>query len=401
MARCAARSPDVGLVQATGRRPEGGRTQQICTSRCGPLLCRRGAALRPGPSRSRHLHRPGLRNRDRRDPPGRSRWSAWPSRPTAACSSGRRTASSASSRTGSCCRRRSSTSAPRSTRSTTAASGASRSIRNFATNGYVYLTYTFENGGNPNSRGPETVAADARHGRSREPRRRAAGQRGHDPRQHRHAAVQRAARRRRLHRCRRRQPHARLAALRRRRHAVRRHRATAPTATSTRSLRAQDLDSPSGKILRINNDGTAPSDNPFYDGTNSMALEGLALRRPQPVPVLAAPGTGDIFFGDVGWNTWEEVNRGAAGTNYGWPCYEGTGPQPCYQASSPAVPALAGVASRRRSTRTTTAPARPRSAARSTPARLYPAQYQGNFFFADYSGNFIQRVVFDAEHQPV
>ena len=35
------------------------------------------------------------------------------------------------------------------------------------------------------------------------------------------------------------------------------------------SLRAQDLNSPNGKILRINPDGTAPADNPFYDGTNS------------------------------------------------------------------------------------------------------------------------------------
>ena len=35
------------------------------------------------------------------------------------------------------------------------------------------------------------------------------------------------------------------------------------------SLRAQDLNSPNGKILRIRTDGSAPSDNPFYDGTNS------------------------------------------------------------------------------------------------------------------------------------
>ena len=35
------------------------------------------------------------------------------------------------------------------------------------------------------------------------------------------------------------------------------------------ALRAQDLDSPNGKILRIRPDGSAPSDNPFYDGTNS------------------------------------------------------------------------------------------------------------------------------------
>jgi glucose/arabinose dehydrogenase len=34
----------------------------------------------------------------------------------------------------------------------------------------------------------------------------------------------------------------------------------------TRSLRAQNLDSLAGKVLRINTDGTAPTDNPFYNG---------------------------------------------------------------------------------------------------------------------------------------
>ena len=35
------------------------------------------------------------------------------------------------------------------------------------------------------------------------------------------------------------------------------------------ALRAQDLNSTNGKILRINKDGTAPADNPFFDGTKS------------------------------------------------------------------------------------------------------------------------------------
>ena len=37
----------------------------------------------------------------------------------------------------------------------------------FATNGYVYLSYTFENAGNPNSSAPSDRAADAGHGRTR------------------------------------------------------------------------------------------------------------------------------------------------------------------------------------------------------------------------------------------
>ena len=35
------------------------------------------------------------------------------------------------------------------------------------------------------------------------------------------------------------------------------------------------------------------------------------------------PGTGRIHINDVGQNTWEEINVGAAGANYGWPGSEG------------------------------------------------------------------------------
>ena len=139
----------------------------------------------------------------------------------------------------------------------------------FASNGYVYMSYTFENAGNPNSNAPRDRTADPRHGQPGQPRRRPAGQRDGHPRQHRHAAVQRPARRRRLHRVRRRQPH-------------HRHLHFADDGTlfvgvgdgadgdADSSLRAQDLNSSNGKILRINKDGTAPADNPFYDGTNSI-----------------------------------------------------------------------------------------------------------------------------------
>jgi glucose/arabinose dehydrogenase len=43
------------------------------------------------------------------------------------------------------------------------------------------------------------------------------------------------------------------------------------------------------------------------------------------------PVTTEPYFGDVGWNAWEELNRGQPGRNYGWPCYEGNLPQVGYQ----------------------------------------------------------------------
>jgi glucose/arabinose dehydrogenase len=53
-------------------------------------------------------------------------------------------------------------------------------------------------------------------------------------------------------------------------------------AVNSLALRAQDLNSYAGKILRIRPDGTAPPDNPFYDGTNSIRSKVYAygLRNP-------------------------------------------------------------------------------------------------------------------------
>ena len=102
------------------------------------------------------------------------------------------------------------------------------------------------------------------------------------------------------------------------------------------SLRAQNLDSPNGKILRIKPDGTAPSDNPFYDGTNSWRSRVWLYGVRNPFGFSFQHETEELWFGDVGWNTWEEVDHGGAGSNFGWPCYEGNGPQPFFQSNFPA-----------------------------------------------------------------
>ena len=50
------------------------------------------------------------------------------------------------------------------------------------------------------------------------------------------------------------------------------------------------------------------------------------------------PGTGEVWIGDVGWNTWEEIERlqnpTAAVVNFGWPCYEGAGRQSGYDSAN-------------------------------------------------------------------
>lgn len=86
---------------------------------------------------------------------------------------------------------------------------------------------------------------------------------------------------------------------------------------------AQSLDNLLGKILRIKADGSIPPDNPFYNvavGKN-RAIWALGLRN--PFTFAFHPLNGRILINDVGQNTYEEINDGAAGANYGWPLSEG------------------------------------------------------------------------------
>ena len=83
-----------------------------------------------------------------------------------------------------------------------------------------------------------------------------------------------------------------------------------------------------GKMLRINPDGTIPSDNPTsfpgIPGTTTGAMRAIwcvGLRN--PFSFAFQPVTGRMFINDVGQALWEEVNDGIAGSNYGWPTTEG------------------------------------------------------------------------------
>ncbi|MDQ3013678.1 MAG: PQQ-dependent sugar dehydrogenase, partial [Acidobacteriota bacterium] len=93
---------------------------------------------------------------------------------------------------------------------------------------------------------------------------------------------------------------------------------------------AQTLSNLLGKMLRINTDGSIPTDNPFF-GTatgNNRAIWALGLRN--PFTFNFQPGTGRMFINDVGGGAKEEINDGIAGSNYGWPNCEG----PCSPANA-------------------------------------------------------------------
>jgi CSLREA domain-containing protein len=102
------------------------------------------------------------------------------------------------------------------------------------------------------------------------------------------------------------------------------------TGDNLTSTNAQDLTNLKGKILRIEPDGTIPADNPFVDKTTGprRAIWAMGLRNPYTFSFQA--GTGRMFIDDVGLHTWEEIDEGVAGGNYGWPVHEGPSSDPGY-----------------------------------------------------------------------
>lgn len=86
---------------------------------------------------------------------------------------------------------------------------------------------------------------------------------------------------------------------------------------------AQDLSTPLGKLLRFNEDGKIPNDNPICtaQGRLECAIWAYGLRNPFTFAIQ--PGTGRIQVNDVGQGLWEEVNLIERGANYGWPISEG------------------------------------------------------------------------------
>ena len=93
---------------------------------------------------------------------------------------------------------------------------------------------------------------------------------------------------------------------------------------------AQLLSNPFGKVLRINRDGTIPAANPFVDRTSGIdrAIWARGLRN--PFTMAFQRSNGRLLINDVGQATFEEINLGVPGANYGWPAAEGPSSDPAY-----------------------------------------------------------------------
>ena len=177
------------------------------------------------------------------------------------------------------------------------------------------------------------------------------------------------------------------------------------------ALRAQDIETAGdpvtldGAVLRIDPlTGLGAPGNPFasHSDTNAQRIIAYGLRN--PFRMAFRPGTRELWLGDVGMASTEELNRvddaaSAVATNFGWPCYEGSAPTPAFASAALAVcERLYAEAAR------VTAPAHaydheqdvapadgcPRRGSSITGTAFYgggayPPAYRGALFFADYS----------------
>ncbi len=164
---------------------------------------------------------------------------------------------------------------------------------------------------------------------------------------------------------------------------------------------ARDQHTLGGKILRITRDGTIPPDNPFQGtGTADCRATGgttagnkcretfaWGLRNPFRIAFDSNAAGTRFFINDVGQGTWEEIDLGVAGADYGWNVREG----PCANGSTTNCgPPPSGMTNPVHSYGRTVGASITGGAF--VPATLWPAEYDGDYLFSDYVSGKIFRI---------
>jgi hypothetical protein len=159
-----------------------------------------------------------------------------------------------------------------------------------------------------------------------------------------------------------------------------------------------------GKILRINPvpenaDGTNPesmfpTDNPFYHTATGLNRAIFCLGLRNPFTFAFQPGTGRMFIDDVGSSTWEEINLGQSGKNYGWPTIEGPAEPPVNGFTNPLFaynhfPNQGGPPVPLGCAITGGTFYNPSPTCSGDPPFAFPSSYVGQYFFLDLCGNWI------------
>ncbi|MGZ6869819.1 MAG: PQQ-dependent sugar dehydrogenase [Frankiaceae bacterium] len=93
------------------------------------------------------------------------------------------------------------------------------------------------------------------------------------------------------------------------------------------AVRALDPDDPHGKILHVDGNGNGVAGNPYIGSASASSWRGRmfasGLRNPFRFSI-DPKSSSRLYVGDVGWNSYEEIDVVQAGYVGGWPCWEGT-----------------------------------------------------------------------------
>jgi len=81
---------------------------------------------------------------------------------------------------------------------------------------------------------------------------------------------------------------------------------------------SQDPSTYAGKVLRLNDDGTAPADNPF-SGRAGHKPEVYTFGHRNSLGLAVNPASGEMWQNEMGPNGGDEINILKPGANYGWP----------------------------------------------------------------------------------
>src|SRR4029079_8631690 len=144
--------------------------------------------------------------------------------------------------------------------------------------------------------------------------------------------------------------------------------------------------------------GDALPSNPRAFDSDPNVRRTIAYGLRNPFRFTVKPGTNEIYAGDVGYNTWEEVNVAtpSAVRNFGWPCYEGFERQGAYDAANLNIcETLYGQSAAVTSPLLTYAHATTNDACAPGSSSIsglafygsgsYPSRYNGALFYLDYS----------------
>jgi len=176
-------------------------------------------------------------------------------------------------------------------------------------------------------------------------------------------------------------------------------------------FRAQDLDTLSGKVLHIATDGKGLVSNPYYDANNYGVTSNRAkvwargMRNPFRLNLRPDVRPYVPYLGDVGWDTAEEINVATAGANLGWPCYEGTAPQATFQ-SDPRCQTMYNTNAAVQAPLVTYPHIDDTGATVGSAVvggtfytgATFPTEYRGAYFYADYARDFIRYLKVDANN---